>query len=171
MGGSLGAHQLNLIVDSIVSELTAIAVVIHQTGHRDADLAQTISRKAKAGRYCGKAYFSDDFGALLQRADLAICRAGAGTIWELAVTATPAILVPLGAGTSRGDQIRNAARYAEAGAAIVVPSDDTQPRWVTETVRALLGDRERLRSMAGAARRFGRSDAAELVAMEICRTI
>ena len=38
--------------------------------------------------------FSDDIPGLLQHADLAISRAGAGSLSELAVCGTPCILVP-----------------------------------------------------------------------------
>jgi UDP-N-acetylglucosamine--N-acetylmuramyl-(pentapeptide) pyrophosphoryl-undecaprenol N-acetylglucosamine transferase len=52
--------------------------------------------------------------------DIVIARAG-GAVAELAATATPAVLVP---GTfAGGHQVANAARFAEAGAAVVVPED------------------------------------------------
>ena len=38
--------------------------------------------------------FSDDIPGLLQHADLAISRAGAGSLSELAVCGTPSVLVP-----------------------------------------------------------------------------
>jgi UDP-N-acetylglucosamine--N-acetylmuramyl-(pentapeptide) pyrophosphoryl-undecaprenol N-acetylglucosamine transferase len=46
-------------------------------------------------------------------ADLAICRAGASSIFELAAARIPMILVPLGKHASRGDQIINAQIFVQ----------------------------------------------------------
>ena len=48
-------------------------------------------------------------------ADLAICRAGASSIFELAAAKVPMILIPLGLHASRGDQIINARIFMNKG--------------------------------------------------------
>jgi len=60
--------------------------------------------------------FYDNMARLLQRANLAISRAGAGTLTELAVTGTPAIPHPYAA---EDHQAYNAAVFAAVGAALV----------------------------------------------------
>ena len=68
--------------------LEAGAWIIHQTGSNDPD-ADVFSHP----HYIHRPFF-DQMAALLQRATLAIGRAGAGTLTELAVTATPSVLIP-----------------------------------------------------------------------------
>ena len=56
--------------------------------------------------------------ALFQRADLAVSRAGAGTLIELAMTGTPAILIPYPF-AAEDHQTYNAAAFSQTGAAQV----------------------------------------------------
>lgn len=166
-GGSLGARQLNEFVLEKLTELLKVCTVIHQTGSAGAAMipdALRVAREADGANYAAAPAWQKEFPALLRRADLVVCRAGAGTVWELAVTGTPAILVPLGMGASRGDQIRNARRYAESGAAII-PRDTATD--IAAAVRSLLEDGERRRSMSAAARAFAGKDAALTIAGEI----
>ncbi len=169
-GGSLGAQQLNRIVAEYLEELTRHCTVVHQTGHHGSILIQELAARAEPGRYTGAAGYDREFAPLLRRADLVICRAGAGTIWELAVTGTPAVLIPLDAGSSRGDQVRNARYYAAAGAA-VVPAAGASSQDVVRLVRTLLADESRRREMSDAARRFARGDGAVTIAGMIRRII
>ena len=91
-------------------------------------------------------------------ADVVVCRAGAMTISELAVTGTPAVVVPLEAVGQRA----NAAALADAGGAIVVPQSDvaTLPTQVAE----LAVDAGRLAEMSAGALSMARPDAAGDVA-------
>jgi len=163
-GGSLGALQLNTWVAEVIPELSRRAVVIHQTGRHSEGMIGEIAARAVPGRYHGAATFDETFPALLKRADLVVARAGAGTIWEIAVAGRPAILVPLSTGASRGDQIRNAERYARSGAAVVLDDPDTPAQTFLEEVYRLLDAPERRRGMADAARRWAPEDAARRIA-------
>ncbi|TVR69195.1 MAG: undecaprenyldiphospho-muramoylpentapeptide beta-N-acetylglucosaminyltransferase [Spirochaetaceae bacterium] len=174
-GGSLGAQQLNDFVLEELAVLLDVCTLVHQTGPAGAAIIPEISRRAEqltraeatrsgtppARRYAAAPLWTEEFPPLLRRADLVVCRAGAGTIWELAVTGTPAILVPLSRGASRGDQIRNARRYADTGAALVPPDS---PADLAGAVRSLLLDRDRLRAMGVAARAFADGDSAVTIA-------
>jgi UDP-N-acetylglucosamine--N-acetylmuramyl-(pentapeptide) pyrophosphoryl-undecaprenol N-acetylglucosamine transferase len=166
-GGSLGASRLNELVQDTVRFLSEICIVVHQTGYHGETMINRLSTVARSGRYAGAPTFGREFAPLLHRADLVISRAGAGTIWELAVTGTPAILIPLTKGTSRGDQLRNARRYAETGAAEVINLDDPQARSVQALVRDLLQDPERLARMGDAARSFAHGKSAASIAVLI----
>ncbi|MFW6228434.1 MAG: undecaprenyldiphospho-muramoylpentapeptide beta-N-acetylglucosaminyltransferase [Alkalispirochaeta sp.] len=163
-GGSLGALQLNTWIREVIAELSRRAVVIHQTGARSTGMIDEIAAKAVPGRYFGAATFDETFPALLKRADLVVARAGAGTIWEIAVSGRPAILVPLSAGASRGDQIRNAERYARSGAAVVLDDPETPAATFLAAVDELLDAPERRRMMAAAARRWAPEAAAGRIA-------
>src|SRR5262249_55399884 len=57
------------------------------------------------------------------RTSVAVCRAGAITVAELAAAGVPAVLVPL-PGAPGDHQTRNAEALVDAGAAIIVPDAD-----------------------------------------------
>ena len=166
-GGSLGARQINRLVRDIVERVTSYAVVVHQTGEADAAMIPEIRRRALPGRYHGAGRFDASFPALLHRADVVVARAGAGTIWEIAVCGRASLLVPLSAGSSRGDQLRNAERYRRAGATIVFDDPELEADTLESAIRFLLRDDERRRDMERAAYRWPIRDAAQRIAGEI----
>ena len=93
LGGSQGAKAINDLALSIAKELTQKGIrIIHQTGERD------FERVKKAYETMGidaELYgFTDQLDNLMQRADLAISRAGASTLWELAANGLPALFIP-----------------------------------------------------------------------------
>jgi UDP-N-acetylglucosamine--N-acetylmuramyl-(pentapeptide) pyrophosphoryl-undecaprenol N-acetylglucosamine transferase len=163
-GGSLGALQINRLVAETIAELTEAAVVIHQTGDYSRDMIREIASLARPGHYYGAPSFSDLFAPILRRCDLVVARAGAGTIWEVAVCGKPSVLIPLAVGASRGDQLRNAERYAGCGAAVVLDDPDLDSERFLHVVMALLSASDRRATMAAAARRWAPADAAERIA-------
>jgi UDP-N-acetylglucosamine--N-acetylmuramyl-(pentapeptide) pyrophosphoryl-undecaprenol N-acetylglucosamine transferase len=95
-------------------------------------------------------------------ADLAVCRAGAGTVAELTVCGVPSLLVPYPYATG-GHQQANAQALQRAGGAEMVLDDRLTGPVLAERIDALL-DPVRLPAMAGAAAAFGRPDAADALA-------
>jgi UDP-N-acetylglucosamine--N-acetylmuramyl-(pentapeptide) pyrophosphoryl-undecaprenol N-acetylglucosamine transferase len=79
---------------------------------------------------------------LLQNADLAISRSGAGSLSELAVCGTPAILVPYPAAADR-HQDANAAAAAALGAAVIVHQHNPSEPTLGRMIWRLLGPRLR----------------------------
>ena len=89
IGGSQGAVGLNRMVRAALPPLLAAGCrVVHLSGSQDPE-AGSLQHPAYVERA-----FSDEMPGLLQHADLAISRSGAGSLSELAVCATPALLVP-----------------------------------------------------------------------------
>lgn len=95
--------------------------------------------------------YLDDIGPAYAAADLVVCRAGAGSVAELAACGLPALLVPLRDAAER-HQERNAAAYATAGAALVSSEGDWDPAGLAPRVAALLGDAGAWSAMAARAR-------------------
>ncbi|MEO1132098.1 MAG: UDP-N-acetylglucosamine--N-acetylmuramyl-(pentapeptide) pyrophosphoryl-undecaprenol N-acetylglucosamine transferase, partial [Cyanobacteria bacterium J06639_1] len=92
MGGSQGARGLNrLVLEAAPAWLEAGACVVHLTGQTDAD---AVAELAPDHSHYLHFPFRSDIAALLQRATFAVSRAGAMSLAELAVTETPAILIP-----------------------------------------------------------------------------
>lgn len=137
MGGSQGAVALNRMVRPLLPELVAAGCrVVHLTGANDPEagqfnLAGVVEKP-----------FSDELAGLLQHCDLAISRAGAGSLSELAVCRTPAILVPYPAAADR-HQDANAAAAAALGAAVIVWQHGPEQETLAQTVWRLLGPRLR----------------------------
>ncbi|MGR8941224.1 MAG: undecaprenyldiphospho-muramoylpentapeptide beta-N-acetylglucosaminyltransferase, partial [Gammaproteobacteria bacterium] len=92
VGGSQGAQRLNEIVPEAMAHLKDIQV-IHQTGSVMQE--QVAARYRELGIHAEAKAFIEDMAQAYRWADLAVCRAGAMTISELAATGCPAILVPL----------------------------------------------------------------------------
>ena len=84
--------------------------------------------------------FSDEIPGLLQHADLAISRAGAGSLSELAVCGTPAVLVPFPQAADQ-HQEANASCAASLGAAVIVHQHDPEQPVLFNTVQRLLASR------------------------------
>jgi UDP-N-acetylglucosamine--N-acetylmuramyl-(pentapeptide) pyrophosphoryl-undecaprenol N-acetylglucosamine transferase len=141
MGGSQGAVGLNRMVRPLLPKLAAQGCrVVHLTGSNDPEagqlqLPQVVERS-----------FSDELPGLLQHCDLAISRAGAGSLSELAVCGTPAILVPFPAAADH-HQDANATAAAALGAAVIVWQHGPEGTALAEAVERLLGPR--LRGEAG----------------------
>ena len=139
----------------IWNQLDAIcrqAAVWHQCGSRD---WKGIRHKG----YHQCQFITSDMAALYEAADLVVSRSGAGAISEICHYGKPSILIPLTSG-SRGDQVVNARRMEQAGAALVW----TEGKDLATMVEKLLSNPGDLETMARNAKSLERSDAAERVA-------
>ena len=158
VGGSQGAVAVNRLVRQCASVwFGAGAWIVHLTGENDPD-ADTL----KHPQYFSLPFYNNMAG-LLQRANLAISRAGAGTLTELAVTGTPAILIPFPY-AAEDHQTYNAAVFAAAGAALVLRQGDLTTQLLESKVLSLLQAPEQLERMGEAARAIAVPDSAERLA-------
>ena len=156
-GALAGARSLNdFAVDTYAD---AGPAVLHVSGERDFERLR--------GRISRPDYVlvpsTPDFGAALAAPDLAISRAG-GTVWELAASGTPAILVPYPHATA-DHQTLNARHFERGGGAVVVPEE--QLGRVPALVEQLLDEPERLAAMSAAMRSMARPEAADEIAEEL----
>jgi UDP-N-acetylglucosamine--N-acetylmuramyl-(pentapeptide) pyrophosphoryl-undecaprenol N-acetylglucosamine transferase len=153
-GGLAGARALN---EFAVEAFGATGpAVLHVSGARDyAALQPRVTRDDYV-----LLESTEDFGAALAAADLAISRAG-GTVWELAAAGTPAILVPYPHATA-DHQTLNARHFETGGGAIVV--DQRELARVPALVQELLSDSDRLGRMSAAMRALAKPDAADVIA-------
>jgi UDP-N-acetylglucosamine--N-acetylmuramyl-(pentapeptide) pyrophosphoryl-undecaprenol N-acetylglucosamine transferase len=96
-------------------------------------------------------------------ADLAVARAGANTIQELAVCSIPSILVPYPHATD-DHQAANARELERAGAADVYLDRELTPEGLAGRILSVAADRERRAVMGKAAAAWAKPDADERVA-------
>src|SRR5262245_23489201 len=133
VGGSLGAQALNEAVPRALALLPPQSrpIVTHQSGTQH--LASLKAAYAAAGVQADTRAFIDDMAAAYVGADLAVCRAGATTVAELAAAGVPAVLVPFPHAVD-DHQTKNARFLSEAGAAVLLPQNELAP----ERLAALL---------------------------------
>ena len=136
MGGSQGAKKLNEMVRYILPSLLEKGCrVVHLTGKNDCFYRNP--ERAHNHPNLVVRPFSNEIPALLQNADLAISRAGAGAICELMATKTPSILVPFPQSTDQHQEL-NAAYMARFGGAIIVNQNTTKENILSNTISNLL---------------------------------
>jgi len=137
MGGSQGAVGLNRMLRPLLPRLLASGCrVVHLSGSNDPASGQ-LQHPAYAERP-----FSTEMAGLLQHADLVISRAGAGSLSELAVCGSPAILVPFPQAADR-HQDANAGAAAALGAAVIVWQHPPEHPALAQAIWRLLGPRLR----------------------------
>ena len=131
IGGSLGSVVVNEAVRSVLPELLKRFEIIHLCGKGKLD--QTLT--AMNG-YVQYEYISEELKDLFALSDIVISRAGANSICEFLALRKPALLIPLSAAASRGDQILNARSFEKQGYAAVLEEEQLN----AETLYSALND-------------------------------
>jgi len=160
IGGSLGANVLNDVTVRIADDADpARLAILHLTGtaHHDAVAADAV----RAGVTWRTIPFETEMQLFYAAVDLVLGRAGALTISELAITGTPAVVVPLAAVAQEG----NADYLASAGGVVVVPQSEIDR--VPIEVEQLVVDPERRARMATVNRSLAMPDAARSIATRL----
>jgi UDP-N-acetylglucosamine--N-acetylmuramyl-(pentapeptide) pyrophosphoryl-undecaprenol N-acetylglucosamine transferase len=93
LGGSQGAREINKLAMEMAPTLAEKKInIIHQTGSNDFEKVNNfyLENKIKADVFA----FDQNLADKISKADLAISRAGASTLFELAANQIPAIYIP-----------------------------------------------------------------------------
>lgn len=167
VGGSKGAHSINLAVLEHLQALLERVEIIHVSGASDWPLVQA-AREAlpaeKARRYHIFPYLHDEMGAALAAADLALSRAGASVLGEFPLFGLPAILVPY-PHAWRYQRV-NAQMLTRQGAALMI-EDSKLKSGLLLTLEKLLETPEKLNAMRAAMTSLRTPQAAQTIARHI----
>ena len=163
LGGSQGARQINTLVAEGLAGLLGAFRIVHQHGSWDAP------PKRQPG-YLPFDFIGEELADFLAAAELVVCRAGASTLWELAALGKPSVLIPLGTGSSRGDQLSNAGVFGARGASVVLTGDVTAGD-LTKEILDLISDPLRLETMSREAGRIAEKNAGEYISNIIQKEI
>lgn len=170
IGGSQGARKLNELLSGALPELLASYAVVHQTGPGNPGRPESSIPEALRPRYRAFEYIRDEIADLYAAASLYVGRAGAGSLWECAVTGVPMVLVPLAGTGTRGDQVENARYFASRKAALVLEGRDAEdPAALVKACRSILDDGGRRAEASQAARDVGEKDGANYIALRILK--
>lgn len=160
LGGSLGARALNETVPAALRESGLDVVVRHQCGRGDAEAVRESYAELNVSATVES--FIDDMATAYAWADIAICRAGAMTVFELAAAGLGAVFVPYPYAVD-DHQTANARYLVDARAAVLLQERDMTTERLAAVLREL-GGRDRLLDMARNARTKARPDATRAVA-------
>jgi UDP-N-acetylglucosamine--N-acetylmuramyl-(pentapeptide) pyrophosphoryl-undecaprenol N-acetylglucosamine transferase len=139
LGGSQGARFLNTRLPKVVTRLLdhRDLRVLHQTGGSDYAMVE----KLYAGyedRVTVRDFY-EDMGEVYAKAHLAICRAGAGVLFELVTVGVPALFIPF-PHAAGNHQFENAKALVTHGAGLIMTEDEYDARRVEEIVEELMDD-------------------------------
>ena len=162
-GGSRGAQSINRAVAGALERLRHLSQlqVIWQTGTEDYEEIQARFRSFPISVRVFP--YLESIERAYAVADLAVCRAGAMTIAELAACGVPAVLIPYPHAT-RDHQTHNARGLVDRDAAEMIADEDLEPETLARKIETLVRDEPRLRRLGRNARAFARVDAAQRIA-------
>ena len=179
VGGSLGAQVLNQIVPISFAQLVKKSSgttaqlpfnICHQTGKgKQKDVIEAYDQQYLANEQVRVTEFIDDIASAYQWADVVICRAGALTVSELAMAATPAIFVPLPHAVD-DHQVKNAQYLVSCGGAMLVKQNDLTSDGLAKSLGELFSEPQILKNMAQAAFAAADLNATDKVA-SICQKL
>lgn len=168
-GGSLGAQKINNLLLETLDELLPHFTILHQTGPKNETDVKTTAVELLSGhddwlnRYYIRGTLSgEEMHLALHAASLIISRAGSTTIFEIAQTGKPAIIIPIPEQVSH-DQRTNAYSYARTGAAAVLEEGNLTDSLLTSEITRIMSSNDTYTSMSEAATNFARPHAAEVV--------
>jgi len=134
MGGSGGAHAINMAMKEAAPELKGVPglQVLHQTGEKDAeDVKQGYQR---AGMKAAVLPYIHDMAGAYAAADLVVSRSGATTVAELAVCGKRSVLIPYPFAADN-HQEHNAQSLAQRGGGEVIVQKDLTPQKLASVIQ------------------------------------
>jgi len=164
MGGSQGAHHLNLAVLAalpLLADLKEKLSFLQITGEAD---REEVAAGFQAAGFAAEVFaFTPEVAGLMARAHLLVCRAGASTLAELTAVGRTAILVPYPFAANNHQEF-NARFLEEARAAEVILNKNFTGEILAGKIRELLAAPEGLAAREAASRNLSRPDAAREIA-------
>ncbi len=168
IGGSQGSEIINDNLLVVLPDILKDFEIIHQTGisnfeevKKEADLV--IPKDLKKSYHPAPFLNEKELANAYALTKLVVSRAGSGSIFEIAATGKPGILIPL-ANAAQNHQVRNAYAYAERGAALVMEESNFKPYFIMSRIRQLFSQPEKLKRMSERANDFARPNAASIIA-------
>jgi UDP-N-acetylglucosamine--N-acetylmuramyl-(pentapeptide) pyrophosphoryl-undecaprenol N-acetylglucosamine transferase len=170
LGGSQGAAAINsAVVEDLPLLLEAGFNIRMQTGEKDYARIAGATKAYPADRLSVGA-FIDSMDEAYAWADLALCRAGATTVAELAAASLAAVFIPFPAAT-HNHQYWNALQMQRAGAALVLEQKELRPGLLGKMLKNLCRHPDTVKAMSAAAFSMAAPYAAEKVVREAARIL
>ncbi len=170
VGGSQGARGLNAIVVDVMASLSdeerSRIAVIHITGERDR--GWVTERYAELALSSEVHPFYEVMEQLFQRIDLAVTRAGANTLFELAAFGIPSLVIPYP--HAGGHQKYNAEGFAEKGGLLFHEESQEAKPWLLAHLKSFIETPGHLDPIAAAMKKLAKPGATDAL-IEIARKL
>lgn len=170
MGGSQGAKILSDVIPETIKKLDKDLqkrIEIHQQC-RPEDIKRVESAYKKSEAKIIVNSFFTNIPELLEKSHFVISRSGASSVWELAITGRPSILVPL---PYAEDQPDNAKFLKENNAAIILEQSKFTVANLKKQIITLCSDFDKLQKMSKNAKDLAILDAPNKLADALIKTI
>ena len=137
LGGSLGARQINKLVEENLEWLCEHCIVVHQRGKN------TLLTETPYKEYLPYEFIYSEMPHVLAAADIVLSRAGANSLSEALVLQKPMILIPLMGSGTRGDQVENAQNLEKNKAAQVLLAENANAESLKKSILFFLDKKNR----------------------------
>ncbi|MCB0348425.1 MAG: undecaprenyldiphospho-muramoylpentapeptide beta-N-acetylglucosaminyltransferase [Bdellovibrionales bacterium] len=172
-GGSSGARAINEIVYAFLAKVNAgeqgyekYAAIefVHQIGSTDYEKFKKMYKDFKIKLDVRE--FIHNMPEELAKADFLICRAGASTVAEIALSKKAGLLVPL-PWAADNHQVLNAKRLSDVGAALLVEQKDFNPQKLGEILQQVTENPNLISNIEEKVSAFANQDSAEKIAKKL----
>lgn len=165
-GGSQGAGRINramLDVAAKYNDAEGIQVYF-VTGKRyyEPVLREMEDRQIRLGGNIHVLEYINDMEKYLSASDIVVSRSGALAVSEIAVCATPSILIP-SPNVTGNHQMFNAKAIADKGGAVLMEEAELTEHGLTEAIENLRQDKDALKKMSEAAKACAPMDASDII--------
>lgn len=175
-GGSLGAKTVNDAALAVMKELSSKrGDILHVHGYGRNGTEDFVHEFCELGfNKCANIRASEyiyDMPMYLKAADAVICRSGAMTLSEIALSGCPSVLIP-SPNVSGGHQYKNARAFSDASAAYTVDEREGKINEKTvEYVCKLITDPYHAKEMSEKVKGFAHFDPAQKIVQEIINSV
>ena len=160
-GGSQGAPKINqTVVDAIPEFNQRPYQVIFATGQKRYDYVKEQLAGIKVGKNVKVVPYIKDMPAKMPKIDALVSRAGATTIAEVTALGVPTILIPSPYVTAN-HQMKNAQALVKKQASLMITEDQLDAKNLLLQADKIMEDDQLRKTMATAARKVGKPDAAD----------
>lgn len=173
LGGSQGGKVISDAMLTALPQLVEKYQIIHQTGKtKYQEVKQTAHVILENSNFTSRYHVYDYLNTLSMRmaagaATIVISRGGS-TIFEIALWGSPSIIIPIT--ESNGDhQRKNSYNFARETGAVVIEEANLTPEILIHEIDRIITNPELLKSMSEKAKKFARTDSAQLIAEEIVK--
>jgi len=172
IGGSQGARQINQLVLSQKKELSSRYEIIHQTGAKHykqvSQEIKSLPRPQQISWHPTPFLNEESLKNAYAAADLIISRAGASSIFEIALVGKPSILIPLPT-SAAGHQEKNGILYEGRGACIAADPRNIDGHILVKEIDDIIRSKKKIIHMKQAALAFAKPAAATDIARLILK--
>ncbi len=164
LGGSQGAHRINLAMLETMELLRDDIELLWQTGEKDFSYVKEKTRDKKINLSLHA--FINEMGLAYAAADLVVSRAGALTLAEITACGKPAVLIPYPFAADDHQRF-NAQELERKGAAKMILEGQLDGKELASFINQLLSDESKLAEMSRQSRDMAKLDAASKIADEV----